>query len=165
MSTWLALLDQEDGQLCAPVTGHASGRRWLCGWDSAERPHNRALQVSPDLVGNGPACQISLLLLASSARPIADDPAVVQSRRAILRDVRFGGSSLLTADPVHIAGSVVVARADRPEQVHALLDDPFRQFGRPLLLGVAAGLLTPHPPALGPVVERYGGKPWPYDHW
>lgn len=165
MTAWLALLDHEDGQACVAVTGQAPAQRWLCSWQTDDRPHDQALQVSPDLLGNGPACQVSLLLLAPTARPIADDPTVVQCRRDILRDLRFGGSSLLTADPVHVAGSLIVAHADRPEQVQALRDDPYRRLGRPLLLGVAAGLLTPHPPSLGPVIERYSGRPWPYGHW
>lgn len=166
MTAWVALLDTPEGVAAAAVSGHPEGPRWLCRWDEGQRPHPQALRVDPALVGpDGPACRVSLLLLASHARPIADDPAVVQCRRDVLRDLRLGGSSLLTDDPVHVAGTLVCAREDRPDQVQALADDPYRRLGRPLLLAVAAGLFTPHPPAVGPVVERYAGAPWPDGHW
>ncbi len=90
MSAWLALLPDAVGDLHAPATeaGHAAG--WLCAWRSAARPHPAALQLDERLLtADGPACRISLVLLVGNTRPIADDPAAIQSQRNVLRDGRL----------------------------------------------------------------------------
>lgn len=139
--------------------------RWLCAWQAEDQPDPAALEVAPGLVGDGAAFVVSLLVLDESDRLIADDPIVIECRRNVLRDLRFAGSSLLVADPVHVAGAIVLARADDPEQVQALRDDPYQRLGKPVLLHVGPGVLTSLAPSLGPVVERYGGVPWPHGRW
>jgi hypothetical protein len=167
---WIALLPEPVGELWAPVTEHGAEAGLLCGWPSGPRPVPRALRVDGRLfAADGPACRVSLVLPAPGARPIADDPAVVEARRAVLRDGRVP-VSLLVDDPVHLAGSLAVARADRPEELIALRDDPFARFARPRLLDVGPGLLGPGefdtmPVTPGPVVERYAGAPWPLFRW
>lgn len=166
MTGWLALLDEAVGNLHAPAIEANHGVGWLCGWHSADRPHPSALRVDPRLLDPaGPACRISLVLLADHARPIADDPTALQARRAVLRDGRPAAVSVLTDDPVHLAGAITVARADRPDEVLALRDDPFLRLGPARLLDIGAGLLGSVAITLGPVVERYAGAPWPYDRW
>jgi hypothetical protein len=113
---------------------------------------------------SGPACRVSLLVLPAGCRPIADDPAAIAARRAVLRDGRVA-VSLLLDDPVHLAGSLTVARADHPEEVLALRDDPFVRFAPPRRLDVGPGLLGAVPTTPGPVVERYAGTPWPLFRW
>lgn len=108
---------------------------------------------------------MSLVLLPEQARPLADDPAAIQVRRRVLADGRPAAVSTLTANATHLAGSLTIARADHPDELHALGDDPFRLLGPPRLLDVAQGLLGPVPPSGGPVIERYSGAPWPYNHW
>jgi hypothetical protein len=83
----------------------------------------------------------------------------------VLRDGRPVAVSLLTADPVSIAGALTVARADRPEQVAALRDDPFAAMWGARVLRIRAGVFgTPVQPT-GPCLERYAGRPWPYDRF
>jgi hypothetical protein len=166
MTGWLALLGTAAGDLNARATERDRDAGWLCAWRGEDRPHASALRVDERLLANdGRACRISLVLLHENARPIADDPACIQARRAVLRDGRPGAVSVLTGDPVHLAGAITVARADRPEELLALRDDPFLRLGPGRLLDIGPGLLGSAPISLGPVVERYAGTPWPYDRW
>jgi len=114
---------------------------------------------------DGPACVVVLALAAPDARPIADDPAVVHARRRVLRDGRPCAVSLLSADPVSIAGALTVARADRPDQVAALRDDPFAALWASRQLHVDAGVFGTRVRPTGPCLERYAGRPWPYDQF
>jgi hypothetical protein len=162
---WLALLAEPDGELCAPAGEHGADAGFLCGWGPGPRPVPGALRLDGRLLTpDGPACRISLVLLAADARPIADDPAAVNARRAVLRDGRVA-VSLLVEDAVHIAGSLTIARTDRPEELHALRDDPFARLGTPRLLDVGPGLFGAAPTTPGPVLERYAGAPWPLLRW
>lgn len=166
MRTWLALLDEADGDLHARASQNDQAQGWLCAWRGDARPHPAALQVDPRLLDEeGPSCRISLVLLSENARPIADDPIALEARRAVLRDGRPAAVSMLTADPVHVAGAITVARMDRPAEILALKDDPFARLGPARLLDIEFGLLGRVLSRLGPVVERYAGAPWPYDEW
>ncbi|MGI8723424.1 MAG: hypothetical protein ACR2JG_14520, partial [Geodermatophilaceae bacterium] len=78
---------------------------------------------------------------------------------------RLSAVSLLTADPVHLAGAITVARADRPEEILALRDDPFGRLGEARQLDIGPGVLGWSALTVGPVVERYAGAPWPSDRW
>lgn len=169
---WLALLDDDDGDAggavaLAPVRDGVGGPAGLLAlWEGTHRPHPQALQVDPRVRDrDGPACVLSLAMALPQARPIADDPAVVQARRMVLRDGRACAVSLLTADPVSVAGALTVARADRPEQVEALRDDPFAAMWGAMRLELPAGVLGGAVHPTGPVLERYGGRPWPYDRF
>lgn len=162
---WLALLPQPAGALYARVTEYSEHAGFLCGWLEGPASDPAALRVDDRLFdADGPACRASLLLLPANARPIADDPAAIAARRAVLRDGRVA-VSLLVSDPVHLAGSVTIARADRPEELHALRDDPFARLGTPRLLDVEPGLFGTVPVTPGPVLERYAGAPWPLFRW
>ena len=162
---WIALLPDPGGERFAPVREHGVDAGFLCGWLPGPKPVAGALRVDGRLfTSDGPACRVSLVLLPEGARPIADDPAAIGARRAVLRDGRVA-VSLLVDDPVHLAGSITVARADRPEEVLALRDDPFARFGEPRRLDVGPGLLGSMPTTPGPVLERYAGAPWPLFRW
>jgi hypothetical protein len=162
---WLALRPAPVAELCAPVTEGGRAAGFLCGWSGGPRPVPGALRVDGRLFDrDGPACLVSLVLLPEHARPIADDPAAVGARRDALRDGRVA-VSILVGDPVHLAGAISVARADRPEEVAALRDDPFARLGRPRELHVERGLFGPLPVTPGPVLERYAGLPWPQAGW
>lgn len=167
MTAWLALLRQPVGDLAAPATDGDRHIGWLCAWcGSTDRPHPSALRVDGRLLAaDGPPCRVSLLLLPADARPIADDPAAVHARRCVLRDGRPAAVSILTDDPVHLAGALTVARIDHQQEVAALADDPFARLGPTLILDIGAGVLGPSLLALGPVIERYAGAPWPCDQW
>ncbi len=43
-------------------------------------------------------------------------------------------------------------------------DDPFSRRAPPVVLDTE-GLLVPLPAPTGPALERYGGAPWPFDHF
>ena len=162
---WLALLPEPAGELCAPVTEDGAEAGFLCGWLTRPDPVATALRVDGRLfTPDGPACRVSLLVLPRNARPIADDPAAIGARRAALRDGRVA-VSMLVEDPVHLAGSVSVARADCPEELHALRHDPFARLGSARLLDVGPGMFGSVPTTPGPVLERYGGAPWPLFRW
>lgn len=166
MKAWLALLPTPEGNLHAAATEAGNPIGSLCVWSAERRPHRQALRFDPRLLAPdaGP-CRVSLLLLAEQARPLADDPAAVQVRRRVLADGRPAAVSTLTPNATHLAGSLTVARADNPDELHALGDDPFRQLGLPRVLDLGGGLFGPVPPSGGPVTERYSGAPWPYNHW
>lgn len=166
---WLLLLDSDvglgAGALAAvhEIDGRRAGTLHL--WRGAARPHEAALQADPRVHDpQGPACVISLALSAGPG-PIADDPVVVQARRAVLRDGRWCAVTLLTADPVAVAGALTVARADRADQVAALEDDPFARLFPARILRVEAGVLGASVQPTGPSLERYSGRPWPYDRF
>lgn len=166
MNGWLALLDEAAGDLSAPATAIDADAGWLCAWKCTARPHPSALRVDERLLAaDGPACRVSLVLLSGSSRAIADDPMAIHARRAVLRDGRLSALSLLTADPVHLAGAITIARADHPDEFLALEDDPFTRLGPALLLDIGTGVLGWVALAVGPVVERYAGAPWPADRW
>ncbi len=166
MSGWLALLPAAEGDLHAAADEENYPAGWLCAWRSRARPHPSALRVDERLLDpGGAACRISLVLLTDDARPIADDPAAIQARRAVLRDGRLSAVSMLTGDPVHIAGSLTLARSDHPDELRALSDDPFARLGPARQLDIGPGVLGWVAIVGGPVVERYAGAPWPADRW
>lgn len=168
-SLWLAVLPNAPADAAAaPLTDAADGgpAGQLCRWHSAKRPHPRAVQADPRIENRaGPACVVSLAMAPDAARPIADDPAVVHARRTVLADGRPCAVTLLTDDPVHIAGALSIARTDHPEQVAALRDDPFARLWPARLLRVGPGVLGELVRLTGPCLERYGGRPWPYDRF
>lgn len=166
MNGWLALLPEVAGDLHAPAVEAEQRAGWLCAWRGHERPHPAALRLDERLLdAEGGACRISWVLLPKNARPIADDPMALQARRAVLLDGRLAAVGILTDDPVHLAGAITVARADRPEELLALRDDPFSRLGPRRQLDIGSGVLGWVPLAVGPVVERYAGAPWPSDRW
>lgn len=166
MTAWLALLDAAAGELRARATEGGQRVGWLCAWRGTARPHRAALRVDERLLAaDGLACRVSLVLLPGNGRPIADDPIAIQARRAVLRDGRLPAVSILTDDPVHLAGAITLARTDRPEELLALADDPFARVGHARQLDIGAGVLGWIPLTAGPVVERYAGAPWPSDNW
>jgi len=171
VTLWLAFLflDEDPGSAAVTATLRDEADRpagVLALWEGGHRPHPAAVQADPRLCDpDGPACVLVVAMAPATARPIADDPAVVHARRRVLRDARPCAVSTLTADPVHVAGALSVARADRPDQVAALRDDPFSALWPARQLQVGAGVLGAPVRAIGPSLERYGGRPWPYDRF
>lgn len=166
---WLALLEADpgDGAVAIRVSddgGFPGGHLVL--WQVADRPHSEAVQADPRIHDRvGPACVLSLAMPPAAARPIADDPAVVHARRRVLRDGRPCAVTMLSADPVSVGGALTVARADRPDQVAALDDDPFATLWGSRRLHVPAGVFGVDVHPTGPCLERYAGRPWPYDRF
>jgi hypothetical protein len=89
-----------------------------------------------------------------------DEPEVQQVRRdALAWWIPMLGDDLvcittLAIDASRTAGAITVARSPR------LFDsDPFARLFAGTI--VQTGIFTPVPPPPGPVIERYGGAPWP----
>ncbi|MEP6462333.1 MAG: hypothetical protein ABJC62_02725 [Frankiaceae bacterium] len=140
---------------------------WFLGWTNPGRPHPAALRIDPRLLSEaGPAMLMSLALPEANARPLIDDPAVLEARRASLRHRSPAARSTLSADPVHWAGTLTVARRGVPLEEAALDDDPWARLAPTQRLAVGAGIFTAVPAPVGPSIERYGGThPWPYDRF
>jgi hypothetical protein len=161
---WLALLD-EPGAHAVPVTdsdgrpaGHLLLRR------GRAKPDRSAVRVEPRLIGDGPACAVSLVLPPRAARPLFDDPAVVHAMQDVLRDPgRTTVFSTLVDGSTQWAGSL---SADDPARVAARPawwdEDPFARLGPQYRLLVPAGVLTPTPSPVGPGHQRHAGAPWPW---
>ncbi|MEP6463829.1 MAG: hypothetical protein ABJC62_10530, partial [Frankiaceae bacterium] len=106
--SWVALLESEtpvDARYAATATspdGRFAG--WFYGWVTPAQPHPAALRIDPRILcGDGPPVLASLVLPAPDARPLMDDPAVFEARRASLRQQSPAARSTLSADPVHWA--------------------------------------------------------------
>lgn len=109
--------------------------------------------VDPD----GEPAWVSFVLLDRDRSPLFDDPAVSGALRAVLAGPPADGVSTFVRDSSHFAGALTVRRT-RPQD---LRDDPFARLGPARLLHVGAGIFGRARPVPGPVIQRYGGKPWP----
>jgi hypothetical protein len=75
----------------------------------------------------------------------------------------FTAVTTLARDASSFGGSLV-ARRD-PASPAALVNDPFRIVAKPVVIHIGPGLIGTSPPLPGPVIERYGGRPWPVDRF
>ena len=84
---WLALLDAPRAG-SAPVVdaGTGAGAGHLLVSRGRAKPDRAAVRVAAELIGDGPALAVSLVLPPRGTRPLFDDPAVVHAMRAVLRD-------------------------------------------------------------------------------
>jgi hypothetical protein len=158
---WLTEADGEaDGTLAGAVASHRDGRPAgrLVAWPRGDRPHERAVRIDERLIDPaGAPAWVSLVLPQREHTLLFDDPTVCETLRAVLRDQAGTGLSTLIRNGLYLAGAVTVSH-DGPEP---LLDDPFARIYARQLLRVDAGLFTAAPAPPGPVIQRYGGTPWP----
>lgn len=127
-------------------------------WAPGRKPVRHAVRMDSRFVDpeGGPAW-VSVVLLDRDRSPLFDDPAVSGALRAVLAGPPADGVSTFVRDSSHFAGALTVRRT-RPQD---LRDDPFARLGPARLLHVGAGLFGRARPVPGPVIQRYGGKPWP----
>ena len=156
---WLALLaaPQPGTVDCGPA-GH------LLLTVGRAKPDRSAVRVQPELLGDGPALAVSLVLAPHGARPLFDDPAVVHAMQDVLRDPHRAPLLCTLVDgSTHWAGAISgvdpAHAADRPAWWD---EDPFARLGPRHRLQVPAGALRPVPIPAGPGHQRHAGAPWPW---
>jgi hypothetical protein len=138
--------------------GEAAGV--LAAWPAGRKPVRHALRIDAHAIDpEGPAGTVSLVVVPPGREPLFDDPAVSQAMRRVLSDPPADAFTTFVRDSSHFCGSLTVRRRDP----WALRDDPFARLGPRRILEVGPGLLPAigRVPALGPVVQRYAGQPWP----
>ncbi|MDP9344447.1 MAG: hypothetical protein M3P44_01765 [Actinomycetota bacterium] len=107
---------------------------------------------------------VSLVLMPPDRRLAFDDPAVAQSRRAVLANLLADGLCTLMADATSFVGAITVRRGPGAERL--LREDPFARLAPAGLLHVGSGLLGRVASPAGPTIERYGSdQPWPCDRF
>ena len=162
---WLALVDADraeaaDGALASAEATRDDGTPagLLAVWPAGRKPVAHAVRADSRILDPaGAAARVSLVLLARDRSPLFDDPAVSGALRSVLAGPAPDTVTTLVRDASHFAGALTVRR-DRP---WLLRDDPFARLGHPERLSVAAGLLARRAAVPGPVIQRYGGQPWP----
>lgn len=133
---------------------------WLVG---AGRKPVGALGIDARAIDpHGAPAWISLALAPERTRVLFDDPAVCQAMRTALSGLPADVMSTLVRDPSTIGGAFTATHAPTP---NSLADDPFARIFPQTLLYVDAGFVGTMPAAAGPGVQRYGGAPWPWDHF
>jgi hypothetical protein len=163
---WFDVVDREPDAAwaAAPATdrdGQATG--WLAVWVRPGKPSRRALLADPRAFDRqGPAALVSLVVMNPAVRVIFDDPAVQRARQLVLADNRYRAVTTLARDESTFGGSVLGVDAGAQE---VLADDPFQLLARPRILRVGPGLIGRSPALPAPVIERYGGQPWPADRF
>lgn len=158
---WIARLpDEVDGALASAqlsdVDGSPAG--WLAAWPAGRKPVAGAVRADARLIDpGGLAGWFSIVLIDRDRAPLFDDPSVSGALRAVLAGSPPDAVSTLVVDSSHFAGAVTVRRRD-PE---ALSWDPFARIARAAVLRAGPGLFGRMRPVPGPVIQRYGGQPWP----
>ena len=131
---------------------------WFAAWPAGRKPVPDAVRMDARLASPaGEPAWVSLVLPSPQAAPIFDDTAVGGALRAVLAGPPPDAVTTFVRDAVHFAGSLTVRRAD----AFLLRDDPFARLAQATILHVGAGFVGRVPPPVGPVVQRYAGRPWP----
>jgi hypothetical protein len=103
-----------------------------------------------------------MLVMDAAVKVIFDDLAVQRARPLLLADHRNRAVTTLARDESTFGGSVLAVDAASEE---VLADDPFQLLAWPRILRVGPGLIGRSPALPAPVIERYGGQPWPADRF
>jgi hypothetical protein len=140
------------------VDGTPAG--WLAAWRRPSKPLRDALLADPAAFApDGEGAWASLVWLPRSLGIIFDDPAVQHARRRALAEGEAAALTTFARDSSSFGGALSAWRGPGAER-HAA-DDPFGLVAPARVLRVGPGLLGASPPLPAPVIERYGGQPWP----
>lgn len=156
---WIAAVDEMPDDAWATATSaSASGvTGYLAAWPAGRKPTAGALRGDARVVDpDGAAAVVSFVVVPRGEELLFDDPAVSGALRRVLAETPPDAVTTLVRDSSHFSGAVTVRRDGRP-----LHDDPFARVGHAEILEVGPGLFGRVPPAPGPVIQRYSGKPWP----
>ena len=130
----------------------------LAAWAAGRKPVADAVRMDARIVNpSGAPAWISLVLLSRDRSPLFDDPAVSGALRSVLSYPPPDAVSTFVRDSSRFAGAVTVGRGGPAD----LRSDPFARLGHARVLRVGPGLFGRTAPVPGPVIQRYGGKPWP----
>lgn len=156
---WLARVPNPptDARAVAPLTRAGEPAGHLAVWPRGDEPVSDAVRMDARLVDRqGEPATISLLILPPDRSPLFDDTAVSHALRAVLAGPAPDAVTTFVRDSAHFAGALTVWRDPGRR-----CDDPFAAIGPAEILEVGAGLVGTVPPVPGPVIQRYGGAPWP----
>lgn len=158
---WVARLpgDTSDALACAHLTDAAgSPAGVLAAWPAGRKPVGQAVRADARMIDpEGAGGWLSIVLIDRDRAPLFDDPAVSGALRAVLAGPPPDAVSTFVRDSSHFAGAVTVRRRDPPE----LSADPFARIAQAAVFRVGPGLFGRTRPVPGPVIQRYGGQPWP----
>lgn len=164
---WFAPLPDRPGDAWAAAEaweadGTSAG--WLVAWRRPAKPVRDALEADPRAFDPaGPPAWASLVWVPPEVRIVFDDLAVQHARQRAMAEGTAVALTTFPRDPSTFGGALSAWRGD--DAAARALEDPFaRVFGARRLL-VGAGLLGRSAVLPGPVVERYGGRPWPADRF
>ena len=158
---WIARLpgDTADTPASGQLTDAAgSPAGVLAAWPAGRKPVAQAVRADARMIDpDGAGGWLSIVLIDRDRAPLFDDPAVSGALRAVLAGPSPDAVSTFVRDSSHFAGAVTVRRRDPAE----LSVDPFARIAHATVLRVGPGLFGRVRPAPGPVIQRYGGQPWP----
>ena len=158
---WIARLpgDSADAPACGHLTDTAGAVAGvLAAWPAGRKPVARAVRADARMIDpDGAGGWLSIVLIDRDRAPLFDDPAVSGALRAVLAGSPPDAVSTFVRDSSHFAGAVTVRRRDPP----ALSADPFARIAPATVFRVGPGLFGRTRPVPGPVIQRYGGQPWP----
>jgi hypothetical protein len=161
---WFDMVDGEPDTAwaAAPATdrdGQTTG--WLAVWLRPGKPSRRALLADPRAFDRqGAPALVSMVMMDAAVRVIFDDLAVQRARQLLLADNRYRAVTTLARDQSTFGGSLLAVDGS---SVGVLADDPFQLVAPARILRVGPGLIGRSPALPAPVIERYGGQPWPAD--
>lgn len=156
---WVALVPARPADAWAAAEAREGG--WLAAWRQRAKPVREALLAHPAAFDPaGAPAWVSLVLVPEDRDLITDDPAVQRARQLVLADPEPPAAvTMLPRGPSLLAGALTARRgADARAR---LADDPFARLVPARVLELGPGLIGAPAPPVGPVIERYGGVPWP----
>jgi hypothetical protein len=160
---WFAPVpDRPEGAWAAAEARDVDGRPagWLAAWRRRSKPVRDALLADASAFDpEGEPAWASLVWLPRTVRIIFDDLAVQHARRRALAEGDAAALTTFARDASTFGGALSAWRGPRAAQLAA--DDPFARVFGARTLQVGPGLLGITPPLPAPVIERYGGQPWP----
>jgi hypothetical protein len=133
---------------------------WLAAWRRPSRPVREAqLADARAFDPEGSGAWASLVWLPRTLRVAFDDVTVQHARRRVLAEGDADAMTTFARDSSTFGGALTAWRGPRARAL--VRDDPFARVFAARALRVGPGLLGVSPPLPGPVIERYGGQPWP----
>jgi hypothetical protein len=164
---WFAVVDtcpEAAWAAAEAVDDHGRSFGWLGVWQRPGKPTRDALLADPRAFDPaGPPGWASVVLIGAQVRVVFDDPAVQRARQRLLEYNPFTAVTTLSRDAATFGGSLVAVTD--PASPAAVADDPFRVVATPIVVHIGPGLIGASPPLPAPVIERYGGQPWPADRF
>lgn len=164
---WFApVAERPDGAWAVAEAHTAEGAAagWLTVWKRSSKPVRDAMPADPRAFDpDGEPAWVSLVWVPRDLRVLFDDPAVQHARQRALAASDAAALSTFPRDASTFGGALSGWRGARAAAQAA--EDPFARVSDARVLRVGPGLLGRHGLLPGPVIERYGGQPWPADRF
>ncbi len=164
---WFAPVAERPAGAWATAEVHdADGRPggWLAAWRRPSKPVREAqLADARAFDPDGDEGWASLVWLPRTLRIVFDDGAVQHARARALAEGDAAALTTFARDSTTFGGALSAWRG-RGARARAG-DDPFARVAPARVLHVGPGLVGRSPARPAPVIERYGGRPWPADRF